>query len=223
MVAEWALMRAKNGLALNFYGPSTFAANTPSGQQVSIKQTTDYPVSGNDAIRLGLAKPEAFELKLRIPAWSAKTRVSINGRNLAAPPPGAYLSLDRQWKNGDTISIQFDMSLHFWAGEREYQGLTSIYHGPLLLAFDPVDNTIDPSTVPELAAKDLQPEVIPTNRTIQPLVLLTVKAMNGQEIKLCDFATAGAYGNVYRSWLPVTGLTPLPFDSHKPVWNNRPH
>ena len=79
LVAEWALMRSKSGLALNYYGPSRFAATTPSGQRVGIAQTTDYPVSGADTIRLSLTRPENFELKLRVPAWSIGTGVSING------------------------------------------------------------------------------------------------------------------------------------------------
>lgn len=223
LVAEWALMQSKGGLALNYYGPSQFAASTPSGQRLSIRQTTDYPVSGKDTIRLGLAKPEKFELKLRIPAWSLQTRISINGDNISPPQPGAYLSLQREWKDGDTINMQFDMSFHFWVGERECLGSTSIYRGPLLLAFDPVYNTFDPDAVPSLDAHSLHSEVVNTNRNIHPWVLIKVKAMNGQEIELCDFATAGAYGNYYRSWLPIRGIDSIPFNPNKPIWNNRPH
>jgi len=223
MVAEWALMRSKSGMALNYYGPSQFAASTPSGQRLSIRQTTDYPVSGKDTLRLGLARPEKFELKLRIPAWSLQTRVSIDGENISPPQPGAYLRLQREWKDGDTIDMQFDMSFHFWVGERECLGLTSIYRGPLLLAFDPVYNTFDPDAVPSLDAHSLHSEAVNTNRNIQPWVLIKVKAMNGQEIELCDFATAGAYGNYYRSWLPIRGIDSIHFNPNKPIWNNRPH
>jgi DUF1680 family protein len=222
LVAEWVLMRSKSGLALNYYGPSLFAAATPSGQRLSIKQSTDYPVSAKDLVRLGLARPETFELKLRIPAWSAQTRVTINGENITPPQPGAYMNLQREWKDGDTINLQFDMSFHYWVGERECYGLTSIYRGPLLLAFDPVYSTLDPDSVPGLDAKALHPEIVTTNHSIQPWVLIKVKAVNGQEVELCDFATAGAYGNYYRSWLPISGLDPIPFDRNKPIWNKRP-
>ena len=222
LVAEWALMSFKRGLALNYYGPSRIAASTPSGQRLSILQSTDYPVSGEDTLRLGLSKPETLELRLRIPAWSAQTAVSINGRNLAPPQPGQYLSVRREWKNGDTVKVQFDMSFHYWVGDRECRGLTSVYRGPLLMAFDPVYNAVDPDAVPAMDAKTLHPEIATTNRVIQPWILVKVKALNGQEIELCDFATAGAYGNYYRSWLPIRGVDPIPFDLRKPIWNNRP-
>ena len=83
LVAEWALIQGNSGLALNYYGPSQFAASIPSGQRLSIRQTTDYPVSGKDTIRLGLAKPEKFELKLHIPAWSLRARWHFNGDNIS--------------------------------------------------------------------------------------------------------------------------------------------
>jgi len=114
------------------------------------------------------------------------------------------------------------MSLHYWVGDRKCQGLTSIYRGPLLLAFDPVYNTVDPDAVPSLVAETLRPEIATTNRAIQPWVLVKVRALNGQEVELCVFATAGAYGNYYRSWLPIRGVDPITFDVHKPIWNNRP-
>jgi DUF1680 family protein len=223
LVAEWALMQSKSGLTLNYYGPSRFAASTPMGQRVGIRQSTDYPTSGVDTIRLSLAKPERFELKLRVPAWSIETRVSIKDEPISRPRPGAYLSLERDWKDGDTIKMGFDTSFHYWVGERECFGLTSIYRGPILLAFDPVFNRLDADVVPSLDARDLHPKFVTTNRDVQPWMLISVKAMNGQEITLCDFATAGAYGNYYRSWLPIRGVDPIPFDPNKPIWNNRPH
>ena len=221
LVAEWALMQSQSGLTLNFYGPSRLAATSPSGQRIGISQSTDYPVSGADTVRLSLAQPEKFELKLRVPAWSIDTRVSLNGEKIL-PPPGAYLSLVREWKDGDTIKMQFDMSFHYWAGERECFGLTSVYRGPILLAFDPAYNAIDPGAVPVLDAQALHPEFVSTHHDLQPLVLIRVKAINGQSVEFCDFATAGAYGNYYRTWLPIRGIDPISFDPNQPIWNNRP-
>jgi DUF1680 family protein len=222
MVAEWAVMRSKDGLALNYYGPSTVQAPTPAGQTLKLEQKTDYPVTGNIHIQVALAKPEKFELKLRIPSWSSTARVIVNGQAVSDARPGSYLDLQREWKAGDTINLDLDMSLHYWAGEREYDGKSSIYYGPILLAFDPVYNPMDPTDVPELDARNLNPRFEKTDRAFQPWVLVKVKATNGQDLTLCDYATAGAYGNYYRTWLLIKNVAPVAFDPSQPVWNNRP-
>jgi hypothetical protein len=224
LVAEWAVMRSQDGLVLNYYGPSTIQAPTPAGQTLQLEQKTDYPVTGNIAIQVVLAKPEKFELKLRIPSWSSTTRVSVNGQAVSGVRSGSYLCLQREWKSGDTIHLELDSSLHYWAGEREYEGRTSIYDGPILLAFDPVYNPMDPGDIPELDARNLKPRppCEKTDRVFWPWLLVKVKAANGEDVTLCDFATAGAYGNSYRTWLPIKNVAPLAFDPSLPVWNNRP-
>jgi DUF1680 family protein len=222
MVAEWALMRAKDGFVLNYYGPSTLSASTPGGQRLNIEQKTDYPVSGKILLQLALARPEHFGLKLRIPSWSSATAATVNGEAVSGVKAGSYLTLAREWKGGDTIGLNLDMALHYWVGEREYDGKTSIYRGPILLTFDPVYNAMDSDEVPDLDAREMKVELTTTNRLIQPWVLLKFKAISGQDVTLCDFATAGAYGNYYRTWLPVKNIQPVAFDPSRPVWNNRP-
>ncbi len=222
MLAEWALMKSKEGFALNYYGPSAIRTRTPGGQSLTVTQQTDYPVSGNVRITLGLERPEQFELRLRIPAWSSATRLAVNGQAVPGVKAGTYHSLAREWKNGDAIRLDVDMSPHYWAGEREYDGKTSIYHGPLLLAFDQVYNSMDPDAIPELDALQLKPVPASTRRRLQPWVLLKVKAVDGQDVTLCDFATAGAYGNYYRSWLDIRNVKPVPFNPLHPIWANRP-
>jgi hypothetical protein len=81
---------------------------------------------------------------------------------------------------------------------------------------------MDSDEVPDLDAREMKVELTTTNRLIQPWVLLKFKAISGQDVTLCDFATAGAYGNYYRTWLPVKNIQPVAFDPSRPVWNNRP-
>jgi DUF1680 family protein len=222
MVADWAVMCSPHEIVLNYYGPSVFQVVTPAGQALRIEQRTDYPVSGKTQIQLALARPERFQLGFRIPSWSVATRVSIKNQAGPTPKAGSYLVLPRDWKYGDTIDLELDMSAHYWVGERECVGKASVYRGPILLAFDPVYNTMDPDGVPELDARDMTLQLEKTNRWLQPWVLVKVKATNGGDVTLCDFATAGMYGNYYRSWLPITNVDPVPFEKSRPVWNNRP-
>ncbi len=222
MLAEWALMQSKDGFVVNYYGPSSFKMATPGGQLLQLEQRTDYPVGGKVTLRLALAKPETFELKLRIPSWSSSTRAIVAGEEVTGAKPGTYLNLTRKWKSGDTIELNFDMSFHYWAGERESYGKTSVYRGPILLAFDPTYNSIDPDAIPEFDARDLKFQFAQTHLPIQPWELITVRAIDGEAVTLCDFATAGAYGNHYKTWFRIENIAPIAFDPNKPIWNNRP-
>ncbi len=48
-------------------------------------------------------------LRLRIPAWSAKTVVKVNGEAQPDVKPGAYFTVSRDWALGDIVEIAFDM------------------------------------------------------------------------------------------------------------------
>ena len=133
------------------------------------------------------------------------------------------------WKSGDVIEIDIDMTPHFWRGERECRHLTSIYRGPVLLAFDLRYNrhlkmnkdmgtyggkewamSTDAAPIPALHAGEMIFKEAGWYDWLPPDLLLETKALNGDAIFLCDFAGAGETGTPYRSWLPVEGLLDSP-------------
>jgi DUF1680 family protein len=220
LIAEWAAMRSAEGVVLNYFGPSKFVVPTPAGQRVELQQKTAYPAAGDVSIAVSVPKPEKFTLALRVPSWSASTSVAVNREAVRGVAAGAYLKLDREWKAGDTVEVRLDFSPHYWAGERELDGRTSIYRGPLLLAFDPAHNSMDVGDIPELDAAALKLEPV-TAKRLRSWVLLLATGIDGRPVALCDFATAGMHGNSYRSWLVVRNVRPRPFAPRSPVWNNR--
>lgn len=92
---------------------------------VELEQTTDYPWDGK--IRVKVTKGSGkFAIKLRIPSWlktsptnndlyqyqdKAKTySVSVNGQALY-PENRDYITLNRSWKKGDIIELNFPMDV----------------------------------------------------------------------------------------------------------------
>lgn len=221
LLSEWAVLSSSEGVVVNFYGPMDVMLTSPGGRKLSLKQRTQYPAEGTVRLEVTAQSPEKFTLGLRIPSWSARTRVRVNGQDTAAALAGTYLQVVREWRSGDQVEIELDMSPHFWVGDREAFGKTSVYYGPLLLAFDPIYNTVDPDQIPELNASDLKLEPVGTDRVIRPWLLLKTTSVSGKELVLCDFSTAGAYGNRYVSWLPVRNVSAIPYDPSKPIWANR--
>ena len=243
IVSDWALMRDREGLILNWYGPSKMSARLRPGLTVTFAQQTDYPISGRMHIRIAPSKPEEFALKLRIPYWSRKSTARLNGKPLPGVEPGRYLQITRKWRKGDTILLDLDTSLHFWAGERECDGLTSVYRGPILLTFDHRYNLHLPPAgekkmrqydewkpqidyglnVPSLDAAHMSGRVVEWEDWIPPALLLEFQATNGSTVRLCDFGSAGEVGTPYMSWLPIVNAPQTaPFSRENPLRSARP-
>jgi uncharacterized protein len=214
MIAQWALMTDGRGLTLNWYGPATMTA--PLGDvEVVVKQETQYPRDGRIRLEVSPKTPLRFPLKLRIPSWSAKTSVQVNGQPVADVRPGSYLTVDRLWKPGDTLEIDLDMSLHYWVGERECAGKSSIYRGPLLL--------VHPSTPrPTFDATTIDGRLVNPSGATRPLVVLECQAADGTKVQLRDYGTAGEDGSPYVSWLEVRNVTAAEFSKTNPLRCTRP-
>jgi uncharacterized protein len=223
MLSEWAVMTASDGLALNWYGPSDMTASLMSGRRVRLEQTTDFPASGTVRLKVTPDRAERFNLRLRIPGWSKETAVRVGGKRVENAMPGTYLSLDRDWQPGEVVELRLDMRPRLWVGEREAQGKASVYVGPLLLAYDPRFDTYAPNQLPALGSPlSLRPSAPPAlletlSLVAAPLLRLRFNTVEGKTITLCDFASAGAGGNPYVSWLPAPGLKPVAFSRDNPL------
>jgi len=219
MISEWAVMLGDAGLCLNYYGPGDLSADLPSGNQVTFTQNTRYPADGLIEITVRLTFPERFKLQLRVPAWSEDTRLAVKDEELYGVVAGRYHVLEREWRDGDEIRLWLDMSPHTWVGEREAANKTSFYHGPLLLAYDRQFNEIDPADIPTLTARNMRNmQPITAEGDLQPWVLFSVPCEGASDLFLCDFASAGAAGTPYQTWLPTAGFRPTTFSREQPVW-----
>ncbi|HJP30234.1 MAG TPA: glycoside hydrolase family 127 protein [Candidatus Latescibacteria bacterium] len=203
MISDWALMTGKDGLTVNWYGPGTMQARV-AGTTVVLDQDTDYPVEPSVVMRVTPKRAADFALRLRIPVWSKRTRVRVNGETVSGVKAGTYLSIQRRWKRGDRVEVRFDFSLHRWIGERECRGLSSLYRGPILLTYDRRFNDCDPEDVPALDSRTLKAHRMEwTGPSPAPELLVRCTGARGREVVLCDFASAGESGSPYRTWLKV--------------------
>ena len=216
MVSDWALMRDSTGLALNWYGPGQIATRV-RGTALAIRQQTEYPRRGGIVLRVDAAKPVEFALKLRVPSWSRRTRVKVNGTAIEGVPAGEYLVLARRWRRGDRIEMALDMSLHYWRGEKECRNKVSLFRGPVLLAYDRRYNTMDPAAVPVLDARGLRGKLA----VVDDAIVAVDFTVADQILRLCDFASAGEGGSPYLSWLRVKNAPKTDFSRHNPLRSGR--
>ena len=126
--------RDSEAIYVNLYVPSrvTWARGR---ERISLTQQTNYPHHPTTQIAISTAEPSAFPVYLRIPAWAGpKTVIAVNGkRTEASPAPGQFARLDRTWKNGDRIEVEFDMPMVLEAVDPQHSDLMAPVHGPLAL------------------------------------------------------------------------------------------
>lgn len=130
------------GLYVHLYDNNELDWRLENGTALRVRQTTRYPWDGKVTIEVQPASPAEFTLFLRIPEWSARTQVAVNGAPAAGARAGAYLPLRRQWKAGDTVSLSFDVSPRLTAANprvRDSFGRLAVERGPLVYAMEEID------------------------------------------------------------------------------------
>lgn len=226
LLSEWGMMRDGEGIVVNHYGPGVCAVPLSGDLTVRLLQETAYPVEPTIRIVVEPSHAGVFALKLRLPHWSERSRVAVNGEAAEGVRAGCYVKLERRWEAGDVIELELDFRLRGWRGERECEGLVALYRGPLLLAYDMRYNLercqsgvpqvrelnewsqeARPLEVPALQAEGLEGKVVGWEDWLPPLLLLEFTAMDGKPVRLCDYGSAGETGTVYTSWVP---MEPMP-------------
>ena len=111
-----------------------------SGADLELEVTTDYPWSGAVYLRV-LAAPAAERgIAMRVPAWSARTRISVNHEDQEAA--AGYRQLRRRWQPGDEITLHLDLTPRWTYPDRRVdamRGCAAIERGPLVYCFEQAD------------------------------------------------------------------------------------
>lgn len=119
-----------NGIAVVAYGPSVVKAKVADGQEVTVREKTEYPFSGKVVFTVSAGKPVKFPLKLRIPGWADSVNVTVSGKTHTVKSHGEY-TVERKWKPGDSIIVDLPMKLRT---EKRYNNAVSVLRGPLYFA-----------------------------------------------------------------------------------------
>jgi DUF1680 family protein len=114
-----------------------------NGINIQIGQETQYPWDGNITLTLQLEQPTEFELALRIPGWCRDYQISINGASLSAKQENGYVRIQRDWTNGDMVSLALSMPVERMTPHpeiRQNAGQIALQRGPIVYCLEEVDN-----------------------------------------------------------------------------------
>lgn len=130
-----------------------------NGTDVLIRMESGLPWKGNVSVEIDPEKPVDFDLYVRIPGWAGDKPVPgdlyefrnatghrfgliVNGMETGYDKKDGYAALNRQWKKGDRLEIEFPMDVRTIAAHdsvRADSGMMAIQCGPLVYCIEDKD------------------------------------------------------------------------------------
>ena len=136
---EFIYSIANDGVYVDLFAPSTIKVTTQAGT-ISLKMVTQFPYNQKVQLTVNVDQPLKSRIRIRVPSWAAREMsVMVNGKKIVSGKPGTYVTLDRQWNNGDAISFTLPMNFRMTKYDGEERDLNhkryALEYGPLLMAY----------------------------------------------------------------------------------------
>lgn len=197
-IAPWlAIMQDDHGPVINLYEAAEAKMTLPNGFSLKLVISGDFPNSAQVDVAVISDASANFCVRLRLPAWSKKTSVSVNGQDYHGEA-GSYLSIDRTWNPGDTIRIEFDLSVRIIPAADGSERV-AIMRGPVVLAQDSRLGKVD---VPLL----INEQNTVALKAVKPSAHMLETYQLNDGTFLCDYSSAGnefCDDNKLCVWMPV--------------------
>ncbi|MGD0776387.1 MAG: beta-L-arabinofuranosidase domain-containing protein [Candidatus Solibacter sp.] len=197
MIPQLAWGSRAGGVAVLFYVPGRVSVD-----DITIEVKTLYPAEGSAVLTVNPAKAARFPLFLRVPAWTARFAATAGGQTYQGAP-GQFLTIEREWKPGDRVTVDMDMTVRVLQGGPSYPYNVAIVRGPQVLT---LEQAVNPSVLDLQAAAPRAAEVkltdagakLPRNWSgHQAYAMEGVVAGKPQPLTLVPFTDA----RTYRVWL----------------------
>ncbi|WP_139993711.1 glycoside hydrolase family 127 protein [Paenibacillus paridis] len=113
--------------------------------KVQLKQQSSMPWEGTARFEVSVEKPASFTLALRIPDWSSKAAVLVNGEAFAIEGNivDGYAHIERIWTAGDIVELTLDMPILRVRSHplvKQNAGKVALQRGPLVYCIEEADN-----------------------------------------------------------------------------------
>ena len=132
----------QGGVQLHQYTDADLVFPTATGT-VGLSIRTQYPWAGTIEIHITESTPAPWELSLRIPAWAAEPRLTVNGDEFAPDEAGGYVRIERAWVAGDRVVLDLEMPVRITGADPRVdaiRGCVAIERGPLVYCIEAADN-----------------------------------------------------------------------------------
>ena len=141
-VGGYFVSAAEDGIAVHLYGGISTALDV-AGTRVALRETSNYPWSGDIRIAVDPETPATFDVKVRVPGWCAGATVAVNGTAVAIEPVNGYVTINREWRKGDVVTLDLPMpAVRLYANPAVIMdaGRVALKRGPLVYCIEEADN-----------------------------------------------------------------------------------
>lgn len=124
------------GVYVNLYVPSEVTWNN-RGNDVKIKQETEYPLAETSALTIESAQAMQFPLRFRVPEWARGMSIQVNGAaSNVTCNPGSWATISRTWKTGDRVDVRIPLRFRWQPVDSQHPHRAAIVRGPVVMAMD---------------------------------------------------------------------------------------
>lgn len=208
-VGRYAYARTERDLYVNLFVGGAVRVPFTTGE-VILRVDTDYPWQGKVNLRVETASPARFALHVRQPGWCEQASLALNASASGTKADDSgYWTFDREWKNGDTVSLVLEMPIRRMVAHPNIaacRGKVALQRGPIVYGFEGLDNAGNPRVT---LGSDPQFRVEPQSGLLGGVTVIRGQAANGQPIQAIPFyALANRGPSAQEVWVEQQGLPP---------------
>ncbi len=133
---------AKDGVYVHLYDNSEMRWHLETGTGLRITQKTSYPWDGDIRLTVTPENPEEFTMYVRIPGWSHRSVVKVDGETIPGGQSGQYLPIRRRWSSDSVVELSFEMKpgmIYANPAVADDTGRIAIQRGPLIYCMEALD------------------------------------------------------------------------------------
>ena len=139
MIPQTVWGRYAEGILINLYTAGRATVQLRRRGLIQIYSEASFPATGEVLLHIEPSHNIQFPLALRVPDWTSSFTVDIAGQHLVGKG-GELVTVNREWRRGDTVKISMAMDLRTLSSSDEKTGKIAIQRGPQILAFSKVLN-----------------------------------------------------------------------------------
>ena len=203
MLGNMLVLEGDHSLTVNSFAQGSCTASV-GGKTVSLSMNTEYPRRGVVSFAVETAEDAEFTLRIRIPAWSKTTTLTVCGESIPCVP-GSYAEISRVWSGKTTLQLRLDFHVRTVRPAdygADVNGLLALEVGPLVLARDVrLGEDITASVLPEDEVT-----AFPAEAPYNARVCYKIREQNGTWFTVTDYASCGSTwdeNSLMSAWLPT--------------------